>query len=175
MAEEKKENWLNYLAVATVILAVCATLSTFKGGSFSTKSVMNQSLAANSWSYFQSKSTKGYLYELQKEVLELQVKQQKEPQLISDYEKLIKEYSAKVKKYDQEKKDIQEEARKYEIKRDEALKHSNPFGLAVIFLQIAILLSSIAALLKKKYVWYLGLGVGLVGLLFFADGFFLFM
>ncbi len=35
MAEEKKEKWLNYLALATVILAVCATLSTFKGGGFS--------------------------------------------------------------------------------------------------------------------------------------------
>jgi hypothetical protein len=32
MAEEKKETWLNYLALTTVILAVCATLSTFKGG-----------------------------------------------------------------------------------------------------------------------------------------------
>ncbi len=29
MAEEKKEGWLNYLALTTVILAVCATLSTF--------------------------------------------------------------------------------------------------------------------------------------------------
>jgi hypothetical protein len=28
MAEEKKEKWLNYLALTTVILAVCATLST---------------------------------------------------------------------------------------------------------------------------------------------------
>ena len=35
MAEEKKEPWLNYLALTTVIFAVCATLSTFKGGGFS--------------------------------------------------------------------------------------------------------------------------------------------
>jgi len=31
MAEEKKDSWLNYLALETVILAVCATLSTLKG------------------------------------------------------------------------------------------------------------------------------------------------
>jgi len=43
MAEEKKEPWLNYLALTTVIFAVCATLSTFKGGGFSTRSVLNQS------------------------------------------------------------------------------------------------------------------------------------
>ena len=31
MTEEKKEKWLNYLVLATVLFAVCATLSTFKG------------------------------------------------------------------------------------------------------------------------------------------------
>jgi len=46
---------------------------------------------------------------------------------------------------------------------------------AVIFLQIAILLSSIAALLKKKIVWGLGLAVGVVGLVYFTDGFLLFI
>jgi hypothetical protein len=49
MAEEKKEPWLNYLALTTVILAVCATLSIFKGCGFSTRSVLNQSHAANQW------------------------------------------------------------------------------------------------------------------------------
>ena len=48
MAEEKKETWLNYLALTTVIFAVCATLSTFKGGGFSTRSVMSQSQATGS-------------------------------------------------------------------------------------------------------------------------------
>ena len=63
MAEEKKEPWLNYLALTTVILAVCATLATFKGGSFSTRSVMSQTEAANQWAYYQAKSIKTYLYE----------------------------------------------------------------------------------------------------------------
>jgi hypothetical protein len=61
MAEEKKEPWLNYLALTTVVFAVCATLSTFKGGGFSTRSVLNQSYAADQWAYYQAKSIKGYL------------------------------------------------------------------------------------------------------------------
>ena len=47
-------------------------------------------------------------------------------------------------------------------------------GLAVIYLQIAILLSSIAALLKKPFIYWVGLAVGVVGLVYFANGFFLF-
>ncbi len=74
MAEEKKEPWLNYLALTTVILAVCATLSTFKGGGFSTRSVLSQTQASDQWAYYQAKSIKGYLYELQKEKLELELK-----------------------------------------------------------------------------------------------------
>ena len=31
MADDKKEAWLNYLALTTVVFAVCATLATFKG------------------------------------------------------------------------------------------------------------------------------------------------
>jgi Domain of unknown function (DUF4337) len=58
MAEEKKEAWLNYLALMTVIFAVCATLSTFKGGGYSTRSVMSQSQASDEWAFYQSKSIK---------------------------------------------------------------------------------------------------------------------
>lgn len=45
------------------------------------------------------------------------------------------------------------------------------FGMAVIFLQIAILLSSIAAPLKKKPVWIIGLLSGVVGIFYFINGF----
>jgi uncharacterized protein DUF4337 len=58
--------------------------------------------------------------------------------------------------------------------RDDAQKHGQTFGIAVIFLQIAILLSSIAALIKKRLVWLLGVAIGLVGIVYFCNGFFLF-
>jgi hypothetical protein len=35
-------------------------------------------------------------------------------------------------------------------------------------------LSSIAALLKKQQIWWLGLAVGVVGVVYLANGFFLF-
>lgn len=175
--EEKKEKWLNYLAVSTVILAVCATLSTFKGGSYSTKSVLNQSMASDQWSFYQSKSIKSYLYDLQKEKLELDLKSQGNNfsrNLKDEYQKKIDSYDSKVKKYETEKNEISKEAKNFEEKRDEYQLHSKIFGIGVIFLQIAILLSSIAALMKKKSVWITGLALGAIGILYFANGFFLF-
>jgi len=177
MAEEKKESWMNFLALTTVILAVCATLSTFKGGGYSTRSVMSQTQASDQWAYFQSKSIKSYIYEMQLDKLDLELKtggKSFSPAVTAEYTKRIADYSQKIKKYDAEKAEIQKEARKFEEIRNDAQKHSQIFGVAVIYLQIAILLSSIAALIKKRNIWFLGVGVGLVGILYFANGFLLF-
>ncbi len=177
MADEKKDPWLNYLALSTVILAVCATLATFKGGSYSTRSVLAQSQAANQWAYYQAKSLKGYLYDIQKENLDFDL-QEKEadlsPKGLQDLKDRIASYAKRIGKYDSEKAEIMKEARKFEEIRDDAQRHSKIFGIAVIFLQIAILLSSVAALLKKKLVWYLALVVGVAGVFYFIDGFLLF-
>lgn len=178
MADEKKEAWLNYLALTTVILAVCATLSTFKGGGFSTRSVMTQTQASDQWAFYQAKSIKGYLYEMQKDKLELELLAlgAKAPQAVRDeYAKRIDGYAKKIAKYEGEKAQIQKEAKKFEEVRNDAQKHSQAFGIAVIFLQIAILLSSIAALIKKKLIWLLGCAVGVVGIFYFVNGFLLFL
>ena len=178
MTEEKKDPWLNYLALATVILAVCATLSTFKGGSYSTRSVLSQTQASDQWAFYQSKSVKGYLYELQRDklALELGAHRQGFRQAVLDaYEKKIASYEGKIGEYEAERASIQKSAKKFEEIRDDAQKHASAFGIAVIFLQISILLSSIAALIKKKYIWYIGLGVGAWGIVAFLNGFFLFL
>jgi len=177
MADEKKEPWLNYLALTTIIFAVAATLSTFKGGGYSTKSMLSQEQASNKWAYFQSKSLKLYIYETQKDVLELDIKsmEKKEASVIDAYQKKITDYNQSVKRYEKEKEEIKKDAEHFEKLRDEAQLHSQAFGLAVIFLQISILISSIAALIKRKYLWILGIGVGAVGLVYFINGFLLFL
>jgi hypothetical protein len=178
VAEEKKDPWLNYLALTTVLFAVCATLATLKGGGYSTKSVMSQAQASDQWAYYQSKSIKGYVYELQKEKFEMDLKTMKAatpPSLAGDYKKKIEGYGQKIKKYDEEKADIMKKAQELEALRDETQKHAGAFGMAAMFLQIAILLSSIAALMKQKYFWYLGMASGALGLVYFFNGFFLFL
>ncbi len=175
---EKREGWLNYLALATVILALGATLSTLRVGSYSNRSILRQTQASDQWAYYQAKSIKGYLYELQKEKLELELKLLRStgPQTtIDEYEQKIQSYGKKMKKYDEEKAEIQKEAKGLEGQRDVAVMHSMAFGYAVILFQLSILLSSIAALMKKPRVWYLGLILGAAGAVYFANGFWLFL
>lgn len=177
MADEKKEPWLNYLALSTVILAVCATLSAFKGGGYSTKSIISQEQASNNWAFYQAKSIKGNLYQLQAEELKLRLEAlpADQTQTRKLYEDRLADCEKHVVRYNAEQAEIQAEAKKLESLRDSAQQHSQPFGMAVIFLQVAILISSIAGLLKRKQIWYASLPLGLIGFVYFADGFLLFM
>jgi hypothetical protein len=173
MADDTKDPWLNLLALTTVIFAVCATLATSKGGGYSTKTVLNQAMASDQWAYYQAKGIKGNLYEV--ETLRLKREIELAPKAsVPVLEKSLADVEKKVAKYDGEKADISKKAMGYEEAKADAQKHGAPFGLAVIFLQIAILLSTIAALLKKQPVYWAGLAVGAVGLVYFVDGFYLF-
>ena len=172
MADEKKEPWPNLLALTTVILAAAATFATFKGGGYSTRSVLRQSQASDQWAFYQAKSIKGNLYEIERDHLAREVARGGAP--AEDAKKLLDDVKAKVEKYDREKAEIKAKAESLEKERDDAQRHGAPFGMATIYLQIGIILSSIAALLKKPPVYWIGLAVGAVGLVFFANGFFLF-
>lgn len=176
MADEKKEPWLNWLALTTVILALCATMATFKGGGYSTKSVLTQTQASDQWAFYQAKSIKGYLYELQRDKLDLELKAMGAsfaPEAVKEYSRRIESAQAKISKYEEEKDQIQKKARELEAFRTECGRHSSAFGMGVIFLQIAIVLSSIAALMKRKVIYYGALVIGVIGAVHFVNGFYL--
>lgn len=171
--KEKKEPWLNQMALSTIVLAVCATLSTFKGGSYSTQSVVQQALASDQWNFYQAKSMKQHLFELQTQQLRLEMKSLAPGNPArAEYAEQISANEAQVARYAQEKKEIQAKAQALEAQRDEAKRHTGPLGNAVLLLQIAILLSSVAGLMKSRSMWLSALPVGVAGLVFFADGFF---
>ncbi|OGR38765.1 MAG: hypothetical protein A2051_13290 [Desulfovibrionales bacterium GWA2_65_9] len=174
MSEGKKDNWLGYVATTTILFAVCATLSTFKGGQHSTRAVLSQSKATNQWAYYQAKDLKSYMHELSKDALELSVLDAGKGQRAGAVGQKVAAYAEKIAKYEVQKEEIKRQAEAYDNAIAQAQAHSGAFGMAIIFLQIAILLSSVSALMKRKELWYGGMAVGAVGVLYFANGFFLF-
>jgi hypothetical protein len=137
--------------------------------------VINQNKASNQWAYYQSKSIKGYLYELQKDAFEMDLMAEKDKidqSQVEAYTRRMTEYDSTIARYEREKARIQMDAINFETERDHNQAHSQTFGIAVIYLQIGILLSSIAALMKRKLIWIAGLAVGVVGLGYFSWAFF---
>jgi hypothetical protein len=118
------------------------------------------------------------MYDLQRDQMEFTLKE-KGGALSAEARQFIETkltaYKKKSEQYNKEKNEIQTQATQLEKVRDDSKAHGSAFGLSVIFLQIAVLLSSIAALMKKKILWICGCSIGLVGLFFFANGFWLFL
>jgi ABC-type multidrug transport system fused ATPase/permease subunit len=178
MAEEKKEQWITYLAATTVVLAVLATLSTFFGQKNSTRAVISEIQSSNQWNYYQAKKIRSYLFEVQKDGLEIDLKMRGQT-LPAESAKQLEErlggFASKIKKWEEDMSKIQKQARTLETTRDNALTNSKNFGIAVVFLQMAILLSSVAALMKRQTLWIAGLIVGVGGAVYFVNGFFVFL
>lgn len=174
MAEPPKETWLQWVALTTTILAVCAAISSLKASSYSTKVQIHTTKEANHWAYYQSKSIKEHSYVLNRDVLNYaNLLGSPNPQVQQYLAAKIKEYDQEIKRYDQEKKQIKTEAETL-IKEQELLKrHNGAFALAVMLLQIAIMMSAVGALIKRKMMWVSGLVMSLVGIVYMANGFFL--
>ena len=175
MANENNnsENWLKWLALSTTIFAVMAAICTIKSGGFSNRVTLLTTQEANQWTFFQSKSIKQHLDKMQMSTLELKAA----GPLTAGERKILalqqKQYKEEFDRYEKEKADIKADAEKLGAERDGIKIHSGRLGLAVMFLQIAIMLSSIASLLKQKPLWQAGLALGLIGVANFVYGIYL--
>jgi hypothetical protein len=146
-------------------------------GKYSSKAQMLQGQITNQWSYYQSKSLKLHTFDLQKRNLELSLSCQKgriAKPIEEDFVKTIAQYDGEVKRYDREKDEIKADADKMEKEKLVAQKRGANFSYSLIFLQIAIMLSSVAMITKKKYLWYVGLAIMSGGVFFTLAGIYLF-
>ncbi len=188
------DSWTKWVALTTTLLAVGAAFSTMKGGGFSTQtqlntvkassaSQLNTVKASNDWAYYQAKSIKQTAMETNIVSLTVVREMAQQPEARAETEKAIANYKLEVDRYKKEKAEIMEEAKKYEAKAvaesekyqrkaDWSQCRGGSFGKAAMFLQIAIMLCAISALLKKKGAWIAGMCIGAIGLGFLAFGWF---
>ncbi len=177
MSETKNEKWMTYVALSTAIMAVLAAITTLYMGKYSSKAILMQGQETNQWSYYQAKSIKSYLYEIQIELLELErLEGESKARKINStqFDKAQTRYKEAVKRYDKEKVEIKAKGDELAKQKVIAQERGGNYAYALIFLQIGLMLSSIAALTKKKMLWYFGMIVTVGWAFFFLDAIFLF-
>ena len=84
-------------------------------GASSVESVLKQVMASDQWAFYQAKGTKGDLYELQKEKLELELKTIEKNASVEKrqgnrYRQKIESYGLQAKRYDKQKEDVMKES-----------------------------------------------------------------
>jgi tetrahydromethanopterin S-methyltransferase subunit F len=113
------------------------------------------------------------LAESQKNAFEVEVLGATNAEQKTLYEEKLKTATQEISRYDTEKNQIKKEAEDTAAKNKLIAKKGNFFSGSVVFFQIGIMLSSVSALLKKKFMWIIGLFFGTVAAVLLAYGLFL--
>jgi predicted RND superfamily exporter protein len=158
LAEERREErWTMDVSLSTAIIAVLAAIAGLMGNHHSNEALLERVKASDQWSYYEAKSIKSEISVANAEVLQAMGKQQQN----------VKDAAT----YEQEKKDIQKTAKELEESSEAHLHHHIVFSFAVTIFQVAIAISAIAILTRRKFMWYLSLLLAAAASVFLVLGF----
>jgi hypothetical protein len=85
------------------------------------------------------------------------------------HEKYVKE----VERYEKDKNEISDKAKELEAERDLVSRRADRFDGGEVFLEMGLVICSITLLTKKRFFWFSGIAIGIVGVLLAATGFLL--
>jgi CHASE2 domain-containing sensor protein len=166
--KEAGESRLHGISLAISILAVLVAMVTVLGHRTHTHAVLLQTRAADQWNEYQSRKTRTENLQVTVDLLTLQP--------INDpaaTEKRVADYRSRITKWTAELTDDQAKAHKFEDEVDRAEAQASRYDLGEALLQIAVVLSSVTLLTRRNGYFYLGLSLGLAGLLIAASALFL--
>ncbi len=160
---------LRFVPLFAAVLAVLAGLSSLYGGRLSERmltlkneAVLSEVAASDLWSEYQAESVKAHIYETIGQT-------QSGPRAAS--------MSAKAAQYRKEQAPLRDEAHRYEASRDHDLAESSATerrklqtDAAVALFEIAIVLTSVAALTRRPWLLALAAVGGIAGVYFILRG-----
>ncbi len=150
--ERTEEKWILRVALTAALLAVFAAIGSLAAGHNANEATLEQIQASDQWSYYQAKSIKSALLKSKMDLLEALGK----PAEDKDQEK-VQEYSRELQEIQDKAKELQESSHLHLAQHVKLAKSVTAF-------QIAIAVCAIAALTKRKWLWYLSIAAGIGGL-----------
>lgn len=151
-AEHAHNSFDKKVAASMAMIAAALAVVSVLGHFCTTEELLAQQKASDQWAYYQAKSIRRY-----------------ESGFVADILAAVKapdtaqKYKANIAKYDSDSKGISEKATEFEHERD--LRHRQALRLDVgeVFLEVAIVLASLAILSKRSFLWWGGLASGATG------------
>jgi hypothetical protein len=155
-AAHSRDRLLSFGAVLSAILATFAAIASLSAGHHSNEALIEQILASNSWSHYQAKGIKASVLQLRADTAKGQS---------------AEETQKKLSEYKDEQQEISKTAKEHE---DASVFHLNvhqTHAFSVTFFQVAIAMTAIAVLVKKRALMLFSGAFSLVGLFFLIKGF----
>jgi len=159
-AEHGRENpSLVHVSVTMAILAVCVAIVSLMGHRSHTEELMMQNRATDQWAYYQAKNIRLHNYQMSIDLLSMiEFKDKDQAAKVHD------KYQSEVERYTKEQTEIEEKAKEDENESAGAQHKADRYDLGEVFLEIALVISSLALLSGKRVFWFLGLISGFTGL-----------
>ncbi len=156
-AHEAKENWIGKVALISALVAVVAAIAALLAGHHSNEAMITQIKASDSWSFYQAKGVKAAILQTKIQI----ISELGKPTSIKDEEKL--------NDYKKEQDEISEKAKEFEHESEHHLKIHETMARSVTLFQVAIAISAITVLTRRKKFLFVSLGFSLVGLVIFIQ------
>jgi len=157
-AETAQEHWVSAVALSTAILAALAAVTSLLSGHHANEAMLAQIRAASQWDRYHFNNVKSSVLLTKTDILQA---------LGKDPERADLE---KVEEYQEKRDKLTEEARGEEHESKTHLEEHLILARGVTMFQIAISVAAISVLTRRKWFWYLGLGLGAAGTFFLIQG-----
>jgi Domain of unknown function (DUF4337) len=144
------------MAVLAVLLAAAALL----GHRTHTEEIVLQNKVTDQWAFYQAKNIRRHNDELFADLTSVIASKDAEAA-----GKLREKYTAEAERYRDEQKELDAKARELEQETELARRKADRFDLGEVFLEIALVITSITLLSGRRLFWHLGLFLGAAGVL----------
>ena len=153
------------VSLTMAILAVLVATVSLLGHRAHTEQVVLQNQVSDQWAYFQAKNIRRHADE--KSLAEESFVAIRDEKKQAEFHE---KYQAEAERYKEEVKEAESEAHKLEHERDSEHRRANRYDLGEVFLEIALVITSITLLSGRRPFWYSGMIMGLLGLIVAATG-----
>lgn len=148
LSRKTENRWTLFVAISTALMAVLAALGGMFAGHHSNEALIMQIKSSDQWAYYQAKSIKAEI-------------------------RLLLHQNVTAKTPEVEKKEqegVKRTAENYEKESEAHLQRHVILARCVTLLQVAIAVSAIAIITRRRFLWYIGIAVAVGGLYFFIAG-----
>lgn len=146
------------ITLTMAVLAVLVATVSLLGHRTHTEEIILQNKVTDQWAYYQAKNIRRHTDELFADLTT--VVASKDAEAVA---KLQEKYRAEADRYKDEQKELDKEARATEKEADLTRRKADRFDLSEVFLEVALVITSITLLSGKRIFWRLGLLIGTAG------------
>jgi hypothetical protein len=154
------------VSLTMALLAVLVAVVTLVGHRAHTEEVVLQAKSSDQWAFYQAKNIRRHTDELFTDLTSVQATTD-----AAALAKLRDKYSDEASRYKNDQKEIEDKAHEMEAEVVTERNRADRFDLAEVFLEIALVITSITLLSGRRIFWFLGIVLGVVGLVVATTGF----